>query len=94
MLLLLNVESAPLKLDSHNNHGFTRIGEHVFGTGINTDSQLGYHERKRNKPLEVLLYPAPIDFPEDFRVKKMSAGRAHVLILSDQGVIYTLGILK
>lgn len=35
----------------------------VFGTGINTDSQIGYHAPRIGHPLELLLSPAPIYIP-------------------------------
>lgn len=35
----------------------------VFGTGINTDSQIGYHSPRRGHPLELLVSPAPIYIP-------------------------------
>lgn len=35
----------------------------VFGTGINTDSQIGYHAPRIGHPLELLLSPAPIYLP-------------------------------
>lgn len=35
----------------------------VFGTGINTDSQIGYHSPRIGHPLEILLSPAPIYVP-------------------------------
>lgn len=35
----------------------------VFGTGINTDSQIGYHAPRMGHPLELLLSPAPIYIP-------------------------------
>lgn len=35
----------------------------VFGTGINTDSQIGYHAPRAGHPLELLLSPAPIYIP-------------------------------
>ncbi|XP_072376444.1 RCC1-like G exchanging factor-like protein [Diabrotica undecimpunctata] len=80
--------------------GFTVFGvrsetnQKIWGTGINTDSQIGYHEVRKDHPLEVLFYPKPIDLPlkqpEKTKVLKISAGRAHLVVLTDEGV-FTLG---
>ena len=35
----------------------------IFGTGLNTDSQIGYHAPRIGHPLEMLLSPAPIYIP-------------------------------
>jgi len=70
----------------------------LYGTGLNTDSQIGYHKHLgiTNKPIELLLYPAPIELPmkspdEIHRVIKVECGRAHTVVLTEQGVIFTLG---
>lgn len=70
----------------------------LYGTGINTDSQVGFHKHGgvTNKPIELLIYPAPIQLPqknpkEKIQVAKVAAGRAHSLILSDNGSIFALG---
>lgn len=70
----------------------------LYGTGLNTDSQIGYHKHpgKTNKPIELLLYPAPIELPKEsqdeiHRVTKVECGRAHSVVLTEKGVIFTLG---
>lgn len=67
----------------------------VFGTGLNTDSQIGYQAPRRLNPLEMLLYPAPISLPlqepETTNVISISAGRAHLVIATDNEGVYTLG---
>ncbi|XP_047530126.1 RCC1-like G exchanging factor-like protein [Vanessa atalanta] len=66
----------------------------VFGTGINTDSQIGYHAPRIGKPLEMLLSPAPIYIPYtslETKITGLAAGRAHTLILTDNEGVYTLG---
>lgn len=70
----------------------------LYGTGLNTDSQIGYHKHngKTNKPLELLLYPAPIELPrqspgEIHRVVKVECGRAHTVVLTEKGIVFTLG---
>ncbi|CAH2233206.1 jg2743 [Pararge aegeria aegeria] len=66
----------------------------VFGTGINTDSQIGYHAPRIGHPLEMLLSPAPIYIPYtslETKITGLAAGRAHTLILTDNEGVYTLG---
>lgn len=78
--------------------GFTVFGvlsptNKLFGTGINTDSQLGYHEVNKDKPLGVLFFPQPIHLPLknlNSQIRKLSAGRAHLMVLTDEG-IFLLG---
>ncbi|CAG9855374.1 unnamed protein product [Phyllotreta striolata] len=66
----------------------------LYGTGINTDSQIGYHEVRTGHPLETIFVPQPIHLPfknpESARVTKLAAGRAHLLVLTDEG-LFTLG---
>lgn len=68
-------------------------GETLFATGINTDSQLGYHGK-----IDVIIYPTVIQLPkepgetnEDLKVKCMAAGRAHAVVITMNGTIFTLG---
>lgn len=70
----------------------------LFGCGLNTDSQLGYHKHggKSNKPMELMYYPAPIALPkmnenECLNIKKVAAGRAHSIALSESDILFTLG---
>ncbi|CAG9796320.1 unnamed protein product [Diatraea saccharalis] len=66
----------------------------VFGTGINTDSQIGYHAPRIGHPLEMLLSPAPIYIPYkslESKIIGLSAGRAHTAVLTDTEGVYTLG---
>ncbi|XP_041975714.1 RCC1-like G exchanging factor-like protein [Aricia agestis] len=66
----------------------------VFGTGINTDSQIGYHAPRIGHPLELLLSPAPIYIPYkslETKVTGLAAGRAHTLVLTDNEGVFTLG---
>lgn len=74
------------------------VGFSLFGSGLNTDSQIGFHKRggESNQPLEQLIYPAPIQLPlkeEDERIQIVAcaAGRAHLLALSDSGAVFTMG---
>ncbi|XP_046383877.1 RCC1-like G exchanging factor-like protein isoform X2 [Ischnura elegans] len=73
----------------------------LFGTGINTDSQIGYHAVRRGHPLGLLLAPVPISrFPpvhsskggqKSDRVAGLAAGRAHLLVLMASGCVYSFG---
>lgn len=70
----------------------------LFGTGLNTDSQIGFHKLGglTNKPMEEMIYPAPIFLPkvnddEEIQIVKCAAGRAHSVVLSNAGVMYTMG---
>lgn len=70
----------------------------LFGTGINTDSQIGYHKHRgvTNKPIEIMIYPAPIILPkisddEKLQAVKAATGRAHTVVLTDNGALFTLG---
>ncbi|XP_011864274.1 PREDICTED: Williams-Beuren syndrome chromosomal region 16 protein homolog [Vollenhovia emeryi] len=78
-------------------YGFTAYAVHssdkniVYGTGINTDSQLGYNldEKIHN----MIFLPRPITLPlhnTSSKVIGMAAGRAHLLILTTEG-LFTLG---
>lgn len=66
----------------------------LYGTGLNTDSQIGYHEVRQDKPLEILFYPKPIAIPfkdtSTCEIKKIAAGRAHSLVLTNEG-LFLLG---
>lgn len=70
----------------------------LMGCGLNMDSQLGYQKLggKCNKPIELMIYPAPIALPvvhenENMNIKKVAAGRAHSIALSEAGILYLLG---
>ncbi|XP_058066615.1 RCC1-like G exchanging factor-like protein [Anopheles bellator] len=73
----------------------TLNGCSLWGTGINTDGQLGVQKAPgvHKKPLELLIYPAPIDLTVngEFRIVRVAAGRAHLLALTDGGTVLTLG---
>ncbi|XP_064597362.1 RCC1-like G exchanging factor-like protein [Liolophura sinensis] len=69
----------------------------VYGTGINTESQLGVHEYPRNtgRLLEYIIEPVRIDLPlkapDTTRVKHVACGRAHTLILTDKEGVFSMG---
>lgn len=69
-------------------------GHQVFATGINTDSQLGFHSTKRHtdKSMKVILAPIPIDLPlrnRKAKVLQVAAGRAHSVFLTEEGCFST-----
>lgn len=70
----------------------------LFGCGINSDSQVGFHKLggATNRPMELMIYPAPIALPKrsddcNMQIKSVAAGRAHLLALSEDGVVFALG---
>ena len=70
----------------------------LYGTGLNSDSQCGFHVLKgrTHRPMELLIYPAPIELPkssedEIVNITKVGCGRAHSVAISEMGVAYTLG---
>ncbi|OWR43220.1 Williams-Beuren syndrome chromosomal region 16 protein [Danaus plexippus plexippus] len=72
----------------------TKEQHKVFGTGINTDSQIGYHAPRMGHPLEMLVSPAPIFIPYaslETKITGLAAGRAHTVILTDNEGVFTLG---
>nr|CAD7412641.1 unnamed protein product [Timema poppensis] len=88
-------------LDATCGYGFsvfsldTKENYKVFGTGLNTDSQIGYHAPRKGNPLNVILAPAPIELPfntpSQTRVTGVAAGRAHLMVLTDREGVFTLG---
>lgn len=64
--------------------------EKLYGTGVNTDSQVGYHAIRAGHPLEIIFFPQPIFLPfkrpEKSKIKKVAAGRAHSAVLTDEGL--------
>ena len=57
--------------------------ESVYGCGLNSDSQLGYHEYE-GKPLSMIVKPKPINLRLDLKdeVVKVAAGRSHSFFLT------------
>ncbi|KAK2580342.1 hypothetical protein KPH14_001239 [Odynerus spinipes] len=79
-------------------YGFTAFAVHspdaniVYGSGINTDSQLGFHEAEKDFN-GIITSPKPISLPlkdTSTKVISISAGRAHLLVLTTEG-LFTLG---
>lgn len=92
-------------LDASAGYGFSVFvvkadedGISLFGTGINTDSQVGFNKFRgvTNQPIEIVIYPAPIYLPkasdgEHLQAVKAATGRAHTIVLTDNGAVFTLG---
>lgn len=67
--------------------------EKLYGTGINTDCQFGYQAIRAGHPMGILFFPQPVHLPlknTSSKVLKLAAGRAHTLVLTDEG-LFTLG---
>lgn len=64
----------------------------VFGTGLNTDSQIGYHAVRKDHPLELVVEPVPIHLPNiKSSITGIACGRAHTLVLTEKAGVLTLG---
>ncbi|CAK9828632.1 RCC1-like G exchanging factor-like protein [Anthophora retusa] len=65
----------------------------VYGSGINTDSQLGFREEDKKFNSGLIMEPRPINLPikdSSTKVIDIAAGRAHLLVLTNEG-LFTLG---
>lgn len=66
----------------------------VFGTGINTDSQIGYQCARKGHPMSLLTEPVGIALPlssDKTKVVQVACGRAHTVVLTDKEGVLTLG---
>ncbi|KAK3085852.1 hypothetical protein FSP39_009642 [Pinctada imbricata] len=85
-------------------YGFTLMickeggkGLQLYGTGINTDSQLGFHEYPKNtgRFLDYIIQPVPIKLPlhtpDSTKLLAVAGGRAHTLVLTDTEGVFSLG---
>ncbi|XP_060852044.1 RCC1-like G exchanging factor-like protein [Rhopalosiphum padi] len=66
----------------------------LFGSGLNTDSQIGYHDPRKGYPLGLILATVPIQLPlkePNTKIKAVAAGRAHTLVLTNTDGVYALG---
>lgn len=85
-------------------YGFTSYlcqtpeGKHLlYGTGLNTDSQLGYQEfpRKSGRILDYMIEPAsislPLSSPNKTNLTHVACGRAHLVVATDKEGVFTLG---
>ncbi|XP_051162867.1 RCC1-like G exchanging factor-like protein [Leptopilina boulardi] len=65
----------------------------VYGSGINTDSQIGFHSTDKKYKHPIITTPRPVNLPlkeAKSHVVSLAAGRAHLLILTNEG-LFTLG---
>ncbi|XP_043261315.1 RCC1-like G exchanging factor-like protein [Colletes gigas] len=65
----------------------------LYGSGINTDSQIGFSEGDKKFPDDLIIEPRPITLPlkeSSTNVIDIAAGRAHLLVLTNEG-LFTLG---
>lgn len=71
-------------------------GHNLFGTGINTQSQIGVHQAKNGEYFKYILQPVPIQLSldrkinEKFRINDLTCGRSHSIVLTNHG-IFTFG---
>lgn len=63
----------------------------VYGSGINTDGQLGLQLSRQSKQMEMLLYPAKIPLDNNLKIRSIDAGRAHLVMVTEGNAILTLG---
>ena len=63
----------------------------VYGTGINTDGQLGLQLSRQSKQMELLIYPSKIPLEPNLRIRSIDAGRAHLVMVTDSNTVLTLG---
>lgn len=67
-------------------------GHHLFGMGMNTESQIGVHE-ENNKKLKYVISPSKIDLPfnpdqaSKLRIIDISCGRAHTAVVTNMGIV-------
>lgn len=63
----------------------------VYGTGINTDGQLGLQLSKQSKQMEMLIYPSKIPLENGLKIRSIDAGRAHLAMVTESNRVITLG---
>ncbi|KAK0142562.1 RCC1-like G exchanging factor-like protein [Merluccius polli] len=79
-------------------YGFTLLSSatsdlsKLWGMGLNKDSQLGFQrtQKSRLKSYDYVLEPSPValplSHPQTTRVRQVACGRAHSLVLTEEGV--------
>jgi RCC1-like G exchanging factor-like protein len=69
-------------------------GDKVYGTGMNTQSQLGIHQVGNGDYLKFIIEPnlisLPLYAPQSVSISRVACGRAHSLVLTSEGV-FTFG---
>lgn len=71
--------------------GDTRYkGDKLYGTGMNTQSQIGVHKVSNNESLKYLIEPGlihlPFDKPYDVKIRGVACGRTHSIVLTNEGM--------
>lgn len=75
----------------------TPLGLQLLGTGINTNSQLGYHEYPRGSGrvldyiIEPVEIPLPLNKPRSTRIHDVGCGRAHSVVITKGDGVFSLG---
>lgn len=84
-------------------HGFTVTSvkfqnkKFLLGSGINTDSQIGFHEAPKGsgRIMDQLIEPGrirlPLEKPDNCNVVSMACGRAHTVIVVENEGVFSLG---
>jgi len=78
-------------------YGFTVFASgpespYLLGTGINNDGQIGYHELKPGRPLDVIVQPIKIPLPSGCGgAIRVEAGRSHTIALTKNNQVITMG---
>ena len=64
-------------------------GDKVYGTGMNTQSQIGIH-KTANEALKFLIQPGlvhlPLNKPYDVKIQNVACGRAHSIVMTNEGI--------
>ena len=74
-------------------NSFGHKGHQLFGTGINTESQIGVHETSKGDAFKYILQPAVIQLPvttteqASLKIQGLACGRAHSVVLTNMGII-------
>uniref|UniRef100_A0ACB8EDL2 RCC1-like G exchanging factor-like protein n=1 Tax=Sphaerodactylus townsendi TaxID=933632 RepID=A0ACB8EDL2_9SAUR len=104
------IQTTPYRLDLEEKissaacgYGFTLLSSRttditkVWGMGLNKDSQIGFHQSRKDRSrgydyvLEPSPIPLPLDKPQETRVLQVSCGRAHSLILTNTEGVFSMG---
>ncbi|XP_067139965.1 RCC1-like G exchanging factor-like protein [Centruroides vittatus] len=81
-------------------HGFTVFAvksnlteEKLFGTGLNTYTQIGYQAVRKDHPLSLIIQPVPINLPllPKTKIINIACGHAHTIVVTDKEGIFSLG---
>ena len=68
-------------------------GHNLFGTGINTQSQIGVHKTSNGEAFKYIIEPALINLPfnsqeqRSLKILDIACGRVHSIVLTNHGVL-------